>query len=186
MNPYLTEFKNALQKNIVLLKEDLKTIRTGRANPSIIEGLIVEAYGGQSKLKLMELASIINEDPTTLAINPYDPSTVQDIEKAFQKSPLGLNPQTQGTKIIVRLPPLSQEQRQKFVKLIGEKVEEKKNSMRNIRDEVRKKIKMSFEKKEITEDHRFRFEKEIDTETQNATASLQTIKESKERELMEV
>lgn len=186
MNPSTDDFKNQSQKTVSQLKEDLKTIRTGRANPSILEGLIVETYGGQTKLKLLELSSITVDDSSTLVITPYDPSTSQDIEKAILKSPLGLSPQVQGTKIIVRIPPLSEEQRIKLIKIISQKVEERKNTIRNYRDEARRKIKNTFEAKNIGEDQKYRFEKEIDTLAQEVMESIQTIKESKEKEMMEV
>ncbi len=186
MNPALDEFKTHATRVTDLLKEDLKTIRTGRANPSLLEPIIVEAYGGQTKMKLMEMATITNDDATTLTVVPYDPSTVQDIEKAIQKSPLGLNPQPQGTRMLVRIPPLSEEQRQKMVKLINQMVEEKRISLRNSRDEARKKIKQLFESKTITEDQKYRFEKEIDNESQKVMESLQKLKDRKEEELMKV
>ena len=108
----LQDFKQQLSLTATALTEDLKTIRTGRANPIIVEQLVVDAYGGSTKLKLMELATITTEGPAALVIVPFDPSTVPDIEKAILKSPLGLSPQVQGTRIIIRIPPLSEEQRE--------------------------------------------------------------------------
>lgn len=186
MDLSIEELKDKSQKTITQLKEELKGIRTGRANPALLENLMVETYGGQTHLKLMEIASIVNNDASTLTIAPYDPSTNQDIEKAILKSPLGLSPQVQGTKLIIRIPPLSEEQRIKIIKVVSQKIEEKKNIIRNMRDEVRKKIKHSFEAKDITEDQRYRSEKEADTATQQAMESIQEIKDRKEKELMEV
>ncbi|MCS6956487.1 MAG: ribosome-recycling factor, partial [Patescibacteria group bacterium] len=107
---FVQEFKQKSQKIIDSLKEDLKSIRTGKANPSLVENLIIETYSGTTKLKLMELSTITTEGPTTLIVIPFDPSTIQDIEKAILKSPLGLSPSVQGTKIILKIPPLSTEQ----------------------------------------------------------------------------
>lgn len=185
MEPINT-FKTQTQQVISQLKEDLKTFRTGRANPALLENIIVEAYGGSTKLKLMELSSIATEGPTALVVVPFDPSTISDVEKAILKSPLGLSPQVQGNRIIVRIPPLSQEQREKYLRLLSQKVEEKKVMIRNQRDDARKKIKHMFDAKELTEDDKFRTEKEIDTITTQVTAEIQTHKESKEKELMEV
>lgn len=182
----LTDFKTQLALTATALTEDLKTIRTGRANPIIIEQLVVEAYGGSTKLKLMELATITNEGPAALVIVPFDPSTVPDIEKAILKSPLGLSPQVQGTRLIIRIPPLSEEQREKYVKLVNQKIEEKRNIVRNHRDDVRKKIKTQFDEKTMTEDEKYRTEKEIDTITQKANSQLLEIKEAKEREIREI
>lgn len=182
----LTEFKQQLQNTILSLKEDLKSIRTGRANPAIVEQLVVEAYGGSTKLKMMELSTITTEGPAALVIVPFDPSTTSDIERAVLKSPLGLSPQVQGTRIIIRIPPLSQEQREKYVKLVGQKVEDKKSIVRNHRDDVRKKMKTLFDSKEITEDEKYRLEKEIDTLTQKMNTELLALRESKEQEIREV
>jgi len=182
----LTEFKTQLQTSISSLKEDLKSIRTGRANPAIVETLVVETYGGSTKLKMMELATITTEGPSAIVIMPFDPSTSSDIEKAILKSPLSLSPQVQGTKIIIRIPPLSEEQREKYVKLIGQKVEDKKGVIRNHGDEVRKKIKLAFDEKTLTEDDKYRLEKEVDTITQKANADLLEIREAKEQEIRQV
>ena len=134
----------------------------------------------------MEMATITTEGSAALVISPFDPSTIPDIEKAILKSPLGLSPQVQGTKVIIRIPPLSEEQREKYVKLVGQKVEEKRGIIRNHRDDKRKKIKLSFDSKEITEDDKYRIEKEIDNLTQKSNEELLFIKEQKEKEIREV
>lgn len=182
----LANFKTFTQKVIAGIKEDLKSIRTGRANPALLEGIVAEVYGGSTKLRISELATITTEGPTALVIVPFDPSTVADIERAIQKSPLGLNPQSQGTRITVRIPPLSQEQREKMLKVIGQIIEEKKGMVRNQRDECRKTVRNQEENKEITEDDKYRLEKEIDIISQNASAEIQKIKDAKEAEIMEV
>lgn len=182
----ISEFKQKSQKIIESLKEDLKSIRTGRANPSLVENLVVETYGGTTKLKLMELSTITTEGPTALSIIPFDPSTTSDIEKSILKSPLGLSPAVQGNRIIIKIPPLSAEQREKYIKLVGEKIEERKNQIRNLRDEIRKNIKNLFEKKEITEDEKYRLEKEIDNHNSVVMKEIDNIKEKKEAEIREV
>lgn len=180
------EFKTQSAKVIESLKEDLKSIRTGRASSSLVENIIVEAYEGQSKLRLMELAGIVPEGPATLVITPYDPTVTSDIEKAILKSPLGISPAVQGNRIVLRIPALSTEQREKFIKLAGQKIEERKGMIRNLRDNARKSVKMSFEKKEITEDDKFRIEKDVDFVSQNFMSEIDKIKEKKEEEIREV
>ncbi|GAB4219610.1 MAG: ribosome recycling factor [Candidatus Microgenomates bacterium] len=182
----VNQFKLDSQKIIDSLKEDLKSIRTGRANPSLVENLIVETYGGSTKLRLMELSTITTEGPTALVIVPFDPSTISDIEKAILKSPLGLSPSIQGTKIILKIPPLSTEQREKYIKLVSEKIEEKRNHIRNLRDNARKFIKNLFENKEVTEDEKFRLEKEIDKINSQLMEEIQLTKDKKEAEIREV
>jgi len=183
---HISGYKAFSQKIIVSLKEDLKSIRTGRANPAMVEGIVAEVYGGSTKLKLMELAAITTEGPAALVVAPFDPSTVSDIERAIFKSPLGISPQVQGTRIFVRIPPLSQEQREKMLKLVGSMVEERKVMIRNERDEVRKRIRAELDRKEITEDDKYRLEKDIDAATQSAMTEIDSMKESKHAELMEV
>ncbi len=182
----VSTFNQQAAKTIASLKEDLKSIRTGRASPSLVENLTVETYGGQTKLRLLELATIITEGASLISISPFDPSVIQDIEKAILKSPLGLTPATQGTKIIIRIPSLNTEQREKYIKVVREKVEEKKVTVRNHRDDSRRIIKNSFEKKEMSEDEKYRLEKEIDTQSIKFMEEINVIKESKEKEIMEV
>lgn len=186
MNPVINNFKQAADKVIAFIREDLKSIRTGKANPSLIENLVVETYGGQSKLKLLELATLTVEGPSALGITPYDPSTISDIEKAILQSPLGISPAVQGNRILAKIPAFSQEQREKFTKIVAQKIEEKKNQIRGSRDEARRKIKTQFEAKEISEDEKFREEKEIDNLTKNYMEELQRVKESKEKEVREI
>jgi len=182
----VSTFDQQATKTISSLKEDLKSIRTGRASPSLVENLTVETYGGQSKLRLLELATIMTEGASTISISPYDPSVTQDIEKAILKSPLGLTPSTQGVKIIIRIPSLNTEQREKYIKVVKEKVEEKKVTVRNHRDNSRRTIKNAFENKEMSEDEKYRLEKEIDVQTTKFMEKINIIKEGKEREIMEV
>jgi len=186
MDSILEQFKKSAEKALLYLKEDLKSIRTGKSSPALLENLIIETYGGQSKLKLMELATIMTEGPTALSVTPFDPSTVPDIEKAILKSTLGLSAAVQGNRLLVRIPPLSEEQRQKLVKLVNQKNEEKRNTIRNFRDDARKKVKQQFEAKEMSEDEKFKLEKEIDVESQKQMDELQKIRENKEKEIMQV
>lgn len=186
MDPIVESFKNTSQKTIDSLKVQLKVIRTGRANSSLVENLVVETYGGQSKLRLLELATIMTDGPSALSVTPFDPSTIQDIEKSILKSPLGLSPAVQGNRILIKTPPLSQEQREKFVKLCSQTVEEKKSIVRMQRDDARKKIKNSFEEKTLTEDVKFRLEKEIDNISSKFMEEIDEIKSRKDDEIMEV
>jgi len=186
MEDFLNQFKDQSQPIINALKEQIKTIRTGRASPAIVENILVETYGGQSKLKLYELATISTEGPSIIIIIPFDPSTTSDIEKAILKSPINLSPQTQGNRIIIHLPPLSTEQREKFIKLLNQTVEEKRNNIRNLRDEIRKKIRQKFQEKQITEDIKFRLEKEIDNQSQKINQIIEEIKKKKAEEILNI
>jgi len=186
MDDIMPEFSELNDKTIQALQEDLKSIRTGRATSALVEDLQVQTYGGQTNLKLLELATITTEGPAALVIVPFDTSTLQDIEKAILKSSLSLSPQTQANRIIVKVPALSQEQREKMIKLVGEKVEEKRETIRNHRDEARKRIRNGVEEKTITEDEKFRIEKEINTLSQDTMNKIQQLKESKEKDILEL
>lgn len=186
MKNLIPELKKTFENNIFKLKEELKTIRTSRASPALVEGLEVEAYGGTTKMRLMEMATITNEGPNTLSVFPFDHSTLHDIERAVIKSPLGLSPNTQGGRILITIPALSQEQREKYVKIASELVEEFKHTVRGYRDDARRKVKHAFEAKEITEDDRYRIDKQVDEETQKTNEQIQTIKDSKEKEITTV
>lgn len=184
MHPITVEFKKHIDKTVELLKEDLKTIRTGRASPALVENLPITTYGGSTTLKLREIATITTEGPTLLVIVPFDPSIQTDIEKSILSSSLGLAPSTQGSRVLIKIPPLSEEQRQKYVKLAGQMVEEKKVSIRGNRDDARRKIKTQLDQKTITEDDKFRLEKEIEEITQHGNETVQTIRDKKEEEIM--
>jgi|SRR3989344_3478600 len=178
------EFKDQCQHTINALLDELRQIRTGKASPSLVEDLEVNTYGGQMKMKLKELASISTEGPTIIVIDPFDPSTVQDIEKAFLASPLQLSPRVEGKMLRILTPPLTTDQREKFVKLVNQKVEDTKNSIRYHRDHARKNSKALFDDKSITEDEKFRFEKEIDSITKDFSDNLEVVKKKKHEEIM--
>ena len=182
----VTQFKQSSQKTVLALKEDLKSIRTGRATPALVENIPVTTYNGTTTLKLKELASISTEGSQTLVIAPYDVSTTGDIEKGILSSSMGLSPASQGTRILVKIPPLSQEQREKFIKLSNQMVEEHRVSVRGQRDDGRRKIKSQYEQKTITEDTKFRLEKDVDTVSSKIMEGMDDIKESKEKEIREI
>lgn len=186
MNEITSLFKTAINEHTDRLRDELKGIRTGRAHTGMVEGMQVDAYGGSMKMKLQELASITTEGTDGIVILPFDASTSQDIEKAILTSPLGLTPKIDGAKITLRIPPLSEEQRTKYVKLISQMIEDTKNAIRRERESVRKDIKHMFDAKELTEDDKFRLEKEIDAMIGESNTELQAIKDKKEQEIMAV
>lgn len=185
-NSFFQEINQKIAKLIEYLRSEISNIRTGKASPALVENIIVETYGGSAKLKVSELATISNDGPQGILISPFDSSTVKDIEKAIFASPLNLNPRVDGKNIYIKLPPLNEEQRKSFTKLIYAKVEEGKVKLRGLRDEARKKTKTETETKNITEDQKFRIEKEIDKVIQNTNTQLEEIRDKKEKELMEL
>ncbi len=186
MDSLLNELKQKIASAHDYIRSELNAIRTGKASPSFVENVSVLTYGGSTKLRILELATVTVSGPSRLVISPYDVSTVQDIEKAIHASPLHLTPRVEGKAIHIDIPPLSEEQRRDFLKVISAKVEEGKVRIRGARDDVRRQVKTAFEAKEITEDDKFRQEKEIDKITQEATLQLDEMKSKKEKEIMEV
>lgn len=182
----ITDFKSKLINLIEHVRNDLQVLRTGKTSPALVENIIVETYGGSTKLSLKELATTTTDGPACLIIVPFDPSTIQDIEKAILTSPLHLQPQVEGKNIRLRIPPINEEQRKQILKIVSQKIEEGKEKVRAARDEIRKKVKGSLETKDISEDQRFRMEKDIDKITQDFNLQLETVKEKKEKEVMQV
>lgn len=183
LSPSLTQLTARLEKIIESVRGELIGLKAGKASPQLVENIIVNAYNGQTRLKLSELATISISPPNKLVITPFDKSVLKDIESALSQSSLNLNPQTESDVIYLNIPPLSQDQRDSLIKLINQKIESSKEKIRVIRDEERKKIKSSFEKKEISEDEKFRSEKEIDKMATTFNLKLVEIKEKKESEI---
>lgn len=179
-------FQSETKRLIDSLAEELKGIRTGRAQTGMVSSLLVDTYGGSMKLKLQELAALTTEGNDTIVVMAFDPGTVSDIEKAILSSPLGITPKTEGNRITIRIPPLSEEQRNKYVKLVSQMIEETKQKIRHERESIRKDIKRMQDAKELTEDDRYRMEKEIDTHVAQTNDQLSHIRDAKEKEIMAV
>lgn len=180
------ELASRLDRVEAFSREELMGIRTGKASPALVENIIVSVYDNTTKLSILELATVATAGPSHLTISPFDPATVQDIEKAILSSPLHLTPRVEGKLIHITVPALSEEQRREFMKLISAKIEEGRVKIRGARDDMRKKVKATFETKEITEDDKFRIEKKLDEVSQEYTKKLDELKEKKEKEIMEV
>ncbi len=166
------------QKAIEVVKQDLATIRTGKASPQLIENLPVDAYG--TKMKLIELSTVAATDPTNLVVTPFDQTNVDAIIKAISAANLGLTAISEDTRIRVMVPALSQERREEYVKLVKTKIEGGKIMVRQIRHDAMEDISRA----EANEDERERMEKEVQTLTDKMVAELDTIAEVKEKELI--
>tara|TARA_B110000014_G_C20065780_1_gene555431 strand:- start:744 stop:1301 length:558 start_codon:yes stop_codon:yes gene_type:complete len=171
-------------KSIDSLKSNLAKIRTGRAHPSILEGIKVDYYGNDSPLS--QVSSIKVEDARTLIIVVWEKDMVSNIEKAIINSDLGLNPAVAGTNIRITMPPLTEERRMDFIKLVKTEVEQTRVAIRNIRRDANTKVKDLLKKKEISEDAEKQsndfIQKITDTYINNAEAILK----DKEADLMQV
>ncbi len=181
-----TEFKAQLEKVLESTRESLSTIRTGRVSGALVENIQVLTYGGQATLRVIELGTIATNGPQELVIVPFDPSVLQDIEKALRTSALGFSVSVDGHNIRVKMPPMSEEQRQKYVKLVAEFAENAREAIRRRRDEVRKNIKQMFEDKELSEDGKFTQEQEVDKVSKDFNEKIEQMREKKEEEVMTV
>nr|WP_086939076.1 ribosome recycling factor [Thaumasiovibrio occultus] len=173
-----------MEKSVEALKNTLSKIRTGRAHPSLLDGLQVEYYGANTPLR--QVANVVAEDARTLAITVFDKELTQKVEKAIMMSDLGLNPMSAGTVIRVPLPPLTEERRRDLVKIVRGEVEQGRVAVRNIRRDANADIKGLLKDKEISEDDDRRAQDDIQKLTDAAIKNMDDVLAAKEKELMEV
>jgi len=179
----LLDTEDRMEKAIAKLKEDLTGIRTGRASPGLVDSLRVDAYGSPTPIK--QIASVSAPEPTQLVIRPFDPSTINDIEKGIIASDLGLAPQSDGKVIRLNIPPLSTEVRLKMVSRTKELTEETKVAIRNIRRDGNKHAEQGEKDKKLTEDDRDQAKKEIQDLTKKYEAQANNLAKAKESEVMD-
>lgn len=184
INEIKSDAKVRMEKSVDALKNNLAKIRTGRAHPSLLQGLSVEYYGAATPLN--QVANIVAEDARTLAITVFDKELASAVEKAIMKSDLGLNPQSAGTVIRVPLPALTEERRRDFVKIVRGEAEGGRVAIRNIRRDANGDLKALLKDKDISEDEDRRAQDEIQKLTDAAVKSVDELLEIKEKELMEV
>ena len=179
----LLDAEDRMEKAIAHLKTNLAGIRTGRANPGLVDSLRVEVYGSPTPIK--QLASVGAPEPTQIVIRPYDPGTIKDIEKAIIASDLGFNPQSDGRLIRINIPPLSGEVRKRMVGRIKELGEEAKVSIRNIRRDANKAAEQAEKAKEISEDVRDDTKEEVQNLTKKFEDQVTDSTKKREAEVME-
>jgi len=180
-----TQLQTRIAHIMIVNKEELGAIRTGRATPALLEGIKANVYGG-TILSLRELASISTDGPINLLVSPFDVSVIKDVEKAITTSPLGLSTRLEGKTLRVMVPALSTEQREKMNKLVSQKVEEAIEMGRKDRDDARKKVRALFEAKSISEDEKYAAEKEIDISAKEFSDKLDEIKKKKQEQIMSI
>ncbi len=179
----LLDVEDRMEKAISVLKGQLAGIRTGRANPGLVDSLRVEVYGSQTPMK--QLAQVGAPEPTQIVIRPYDTSTIKEIEKAIIASGLGFNPQSDGRLIRINIPPLSTENRKKLVARIKELTEEAKISLRNVRRDGNKAGETGEKEKTLTEDDVKALKEQIQDLTKKYESTAASMAESREAEVME-
>lgn len=184
INDIIKDSKVRMEKSVDALKSQLTKVRTGRAHPSLLDGIMVSYYGADTPLRQVGNVSI--EDARTLAITVFDKSLTAAVEKAIMASDLGLNPMSAGTIIRVPLPPLTEERRKSLVKLVRNEAEGGRVAVRNIRRDANADLKALQKDKEISEDDERRATDEIQKITDSFIKKIDEVLAEKEKELMEV
>ncbi|GGL95046.1 ribosome recycling factor [Pseudomonas asuensis] len=184
INEIKQEAQGRMTKTIEALGHAFAKIRTGRAHPSILDGVMVSYYGSDTPLR--QVANVTVEDSRTLALTVFDRSMIQAVEKAIMTSDLGLNPATAGTTIRVPMPALTEETRKGFTKQARQEAEQARVSVRNIRRDALAQLKDLLKEKEISEDEERRAQDEIQKLTDKYVAEVDKALEAKETDLMAV
>jgi ribosome recycling factor len=173
-----------MQKTTSVLQGDLRSIRAGRANPQLLERVVVDYYGVQTPLT--QMGNITAPEPRMLVISVWDQKALPLVEKAIIKSDLGLNPSNDGKIIRLVIPELNEERRKELTKVVRKTVEDAKVAIRSIRRDAMEQIKKLEKNSEITEDDRTKAEKKMQDKTDEAIKGIDTIGAQKEKEIMEV
>lgn len=180
----LAETSSKMDKAIDVLVEDLRTIRTGRASPALLERIVVEYYGTMTPLNQVSTISV--PEPRMLTIRPWESSMIGSIEKAILKSELGLTPTNDGKLIRLVIPRLSEERRNDLIKVVHRRVEEAKVAIRNVRREAIEELREFESEKLISEDDLFKGRDQVQELTDKYVAQTDEIGERKEEEIREV
>jgi ribosome recycling factor len=179
-----SRLKKRMDKTIESLKEEFKKVRSGRANSALVEDLIVEYYG--NRLPLKQLASISVPEPRLIVVQPWDKGSLSDIEKAFHKSDLMLNPNNDGKVVRIAIPPLTEERRKELVKVAKGKTEDARVAIRNIRRDGNDEVKQAEKDGHVSEDDSKRAMEDIQKITDEFIEQVNKLLEGKEAEIMEV
>lgn len=184
MDSVLKETRERMQKSLDAFESSVATVRTGRANPQILNRVHVEYYGTRTPLN--QLANVSSPDPRTLVITPFDKSAIQEIERAIRESDLGFNPNNQGDAVFINVPPLNDERRRDLVKSVKHMAEEAKVAIRNIRRDAKHELTEMEKANELTEDDLRLGENEIQKLTDDFSDKIDARVKSKEEDIMAV
>ncbi|MGH2558361.1 MAG: ribosome recycling factor [Thermomicrobiales bacterium] len=180
----MTDAEQRMSKAMDALRRDLSTVRTGRASPSLLDRITVDYYGAQTPLN--QLAGVSVPEPRLLVVQPWDRGSMGAIEKAIQKSELGLNPTNDGQLIRIAIPALTEERRKQLVKIVHQHTEESKVAVRNIRRDAMDHVRKALTSKEMSEDDERRAEHQVDELSKRFVDEADKIGKAKEHEVMEV
>ncbi|HOT37241.1 MAG TPA: ribosome recycling factor [Candidatus Latescibacteria bacterium] len=173
-----------MQKTLETIVHEFSTVRTGKANPALLDVVRVEAYG--SKVPISQVANVTAPEPAMLLVQPWDKSTIGAIDKAIRLSDLGLNPTNDGNVIRIALPPLTEERRKEYVKIVHKMAEDGRIVIRNERRDAIEELRKMEKAKQVSEDDSRRDQKEIQTLTDEFIKKVDAALAAKEKEIMEV
>ena len=182
----LSQTREKMRKAVDITRTDLASIRSGRASPALVENIVITTYEGSQKLRVMELATVTAPDARSILISPYDRTTVPDIVRGIMENHAGLNPVADGDVVRVTIPPLSQEQREDFLKLAKAKLEGGRVMVRQIRHEAMRDLKRMEEEKQLSQDEEKVGEKKVQELTDEMIGQVDGMGKRKEEELMQV
>lgn len=174
-------YKEKFEKTLEHLKNEITSLRTGRATPALVEDIAVESYGTKQPMKAV--ASISVQDAKTIVVDPWDKNLIQAVEIAISNSQLGINPVNDGKLIRLPLPELTQDRRQELVKVLHQKLEDARIATRKIREEVRKEIEVQEKNKEIAEDDKYKMQDDLEKLVKEYNDKIKEIGENKEKEI---
>lgn len=181
MDQLIEKHKEEFNAAIEFLKKELASIQTGRANPALVEGIMVDAYGQKTPIK--QLASIGVPEARTITIEPWDKNIVKDIEKVIRERGVGLNPVNEGGIVRITIPQMTEEGRKELLKTLNKKVEEAKVRVRSVRDKIRDEIIQAEREGDITEDDKYKFQKDLDKFSGDFNKQIDEISKKKETEI---
>ena len=181
LQPILNQLKPKMAEVVAKLEDDLRTIRTGKASSSLVENIMISYYGAQTPLKNM--ANITAPDAFLLVIQPWDVNALNDIENGLKASDMGFSTANDGRVVRISLPPLTEERRNDFIKLIHQKAESTRIALRNVRQTSWEEIQSGKKSGELTEDDLYSGEKELNKMIEDQNNKIKTIIDAKEKEL---
>ncbi len=184
MHQLLTTKKEGFEGVVEHLKQELASIRTGRASTGLVETLMVTAYGSAQELR--NLASISTPDSRTIRIEPWDAGVVGDIEKALADSDIGIAPNVDGKIIRLSIPGMTEDSRKDLIKVVGKRLEDARISVRNVREDIRKEIEALEKAKEIREDERYQMQEDLDKIVSEYNEALDKLGKDKEEQISTV
>ncbi|MFH1413040.1 MAG: ribosome-recycling factor [bacterium] len=184
MNQYVQSKETEFERIYEFFQKEIASIRTGRANPSILDNVRIEAYGTKSPINA--LANVNIADAQCIIIAPWDKTIVKEIEKGIIEANLSLSVTNEGDQIRLKAAPLTEENRKELVRNLNDKYEKSRIDLRQVRDSIKSQIEKAFSDKEIAEDDKFRFVKELDEEVGKQNDKLKQTRDVKEKDIMTI